>query len=97
MPNLTLDSLQSTIVDDVRRALAEDVGDGDITASLIPAERQADGRIITREPAVFCDGTAVTISPSQRRHSAVTAVTEHWSLKDGSGNRKVEAFFFSSN
>lgn len=53
MPNLTLDSLQSTIVDDVRRALAEDVGDGDITASLIPAERQADGRIITREAAVF--------------------------------------------
>ena len=54
MPNLTLDSLQTTIVDDVRRALAEDVGDGDITASLIPADRQADGRIITREPAVFC-------------------------------------------
>ena len=54
MPNLTLDSLQTTIVDDVRRALAEDVGDGDITASLIPAERQADGRIITREAAVFC-------------------------------------------
>lgn len=54
MPNLTLDSLQTSIIDDVRRALAEDVGDGDITASLIPAERQADGRIITRETAVFC-------------------------------------------
>ncbi|MEH6564671.1 MAG: carboxylating nicotinate-nucleotide diphosphorylase [Halopseudomonas sp.] len=54
MPNLTLDSLQSIIVDDVRRALHEDVGDGDITASLIPAEHQAEASIITREPAVFC-------------------------------------------
>jgi len=54
MPNLTLDSLQAVIVDDVRRALNEDVGDGDITASLIPAEHRAEASIITREPAVFC-------------------------------------------
>tara|TARA_R110000764_G_scaffold106789_3_gene192688 strand:- start:15712 stop:16569 length:858 start_codon:yes stop_codon:yes gene_type:complete len=54
MPNLTLDSLQAVIVDDVRRALNEDVGGGDITASLIPAENLASASIITREAAIFC-------------------------------------------
>ncbi|WP_411359183.1 carboxylating nicotinate-nucleotide diphosphorylase [Pseudidiomarina salilacus] len=42
----------------VMRALEEDLnglsGDLDITAQLIPAEQQAHGRIITREPAVIC-------------------------------------------
>ncbi|MCV6604918.1 MAG: nicotinate-nucleotide diphosphorylase (carboxylating), partial [Porticoccaceae bacterium] len=40
------------LADDIRlsveRALAEDVGSGDITAMLIPAERQASARVITR-------------------------------------------------
>ncbi|HIZ50240.1 MAG TPA: carboxylating nicotinate-nucleotide diphosphorylase [Candidatus Pseudomonas excrementavium] len=57
MPNITLDSLQSSLQDQVRRALAEDVGDGDITAALIPADRQAQATIISREPAILC-GTA---------------------------------------
>ena len=57
MPNITLDSLQSCITDDVRRALIEDIGSGDITAALIPAERQAQATIISREPAILC-GTA---------------------------------------
>ncbi|SDS63645.1 nicotinate-nucleotide pyrophosphorylase [carboxylating] [Halopseudomonas litoralis] len=57
MPNITLDSLQSSIQDQVRRALAEDVGDGDITATLIPADRQAQATIISRESAILC-GTA---------------------------------------
>ncbi|WP_226667360.1 carboxylating nicotinate-nucleotide diphosphorylase [Microbulbifer aggregans] len=49
IPNLTQD-----IADSVSRALAEDVGDGDITAQLIPAERQARARVITREDCTFC-------------------------------------------
>lgn len=57
MPNLTLDSLQATIRDDVARALAEDVGAGDITAALIPAERQASATIISRDLATL-SGTA---------------------------------------
>ncbi|WP_150302587.1 carboxylating nicotinate-nucleotide diphosphorylase [Pseudomonas saliphila] len=57
MPNLTLESLQTIIPEDVRRALAEDVGDGDITAALIPADRHANATIITRETATLC-GTA---------------------------------------
>lgn len=44
--------------DDLQRqvdaALAEDIGSGDITASLIPAERQATARVICRDAAVIC-------------------------------------------
>lgn len=38
----------------VQRALAEDIGDGDITASLIAADTNATATIISREPAVLC-------------------------------------------
>ncbi len=38
----------------VARALAEDVGDGDLTASLIPADRRAQATVISREDAVLC-------------------------------------------
>ncbi|BES71843.1 carboxylating nicotinate-nucleotide diphosphorylase [Marinobacter nanhaiticus D15-8W] len=37
----------------VALSLQEDVGSGDITAQLIPAERQASARVITREKAVI--------------------------------------------
>jgi len=38
----------------VARALAEDVGGGDLTASLIPAERRGRAAVITREAAIVC-------------------------------------------
>lgn len=57
MPNLTLAELSGEIQANVRAALAEDVGSGDITAQLIPAERDASARIITRENATLA-GTA---------------------------------------
>jgi nicotinate-nucleotide pyrophosphorylase (carboxylating) len=40
--------------DSVRRALAEDVGTGDLTAQLIPPDRSAHARVISREPAIVC-------------------------------------------
>ena len=39
---------------DVQRALAEDVGAGDLTAALIDPERTARARIVIREAAVLC-------------------------------------------
>jgi nicotinate-nucleotide pyrophosphorylase (carboxylating) len=42
---------------DARRALAEDVGSGDVTADLLPPGTRARARVVTREPAVLC-GTA---------------------------------------
>ena len=39
---------------DATRALAEDIGAGDLTAALVPAGRQAVARVIAREAAVIC-------------------------------------------
>ncbi|HRG16584.1 MAG TPA: carboxylating nicotinate-nucleotide diphosphorylase [Pseudomonadota bacterium] len=39
---------------DVRRALAEDIGDGDLTARLLPAGQRTEAEIITREDMVLC-------------------------------------------
>jgi nicotinate-nucleotide pyrophosphorylase (carboxylating) len=38
----------------VARALAEDVGSGDLTAALVPADRVGRATVITREPAIVC-------------------------------------------
>jgi nicotinate-nucleotide pyrophosphorylase (carboxylating) len=38
----------------VAAALAEDIGDGDLTAALVPAAASARARVIAREPAVLC-------------------------------------------
>jgi nicotinate-nucleotide pyrophosphorylase (carboxylating) len=42
------------ILANVRAAVAEDVGTGDITAALIPADSVAEARVITREDGVLC-------------------------------------------
>jgi nicotinate-nucleotide pyrophosphorylase (carboxylating) len=39
---------------DAARALAEDVGGGDLTAGLVDPSRRARARILAREPAVVC-------------------------------------------
>lgn len=53
MANLVLEQLTAEIEVNVRMALAEDVGSGDITAQLIAAEQEASARVITRESAVI--------------------------------------------
>ena len=47
---------RTLIEDDVQRALAEDVGSGDLTAQLVP-DADAHAELLTREDAVLC-GTA---------------------------------------
>ena len=47
-------AVQALAQADVARALAEDVGPGDLTAALVPAERRAHARILAREAAVVC-------------------------------------------
>ncbi len=42
--------------EDVTRALAEDVGGGDLTAGLVDPARQAQALVIARESAVICGG-----------------------------------------
>lgn len=67
------------IRENVRAALAEDVGDGDITAQLIPGDAMAEGRVITREAGILCgsqwvDAVFEAVDP---------AVSLHWLKKDG--------------
>ncbi len=50
-------SLEKTIVDNVRFALAEDIGCGDVTVDLIPTESELTARLICRDDAILC-GTA---------------------------------------
>ncbi|MGV8992034.1 MAG: carboxylating nicotinate-nucleotide diphosphorylase [Thiobacillus sp.] len=49
MSDLNIEQVSS----DVARALAEDVGSGDLTAQLIPASQTTRARVITREAAVI--------------------------------------------
>jgi len=50
---LNLADLKAVIEKNVRTALAEDIGSGDITADLIPASQLANGRVISREAATI--------------------------------------------
>jgi len=80
MPKPTItDQTQADIQRMVRFALAEDIGAGDITAELIPADRIAEATIITREVAVLCgqpwvDEVFRQIDPS---------VSLNWQVNDG--------------
>lgn len=79
MPNLILADLANEIEANVRRALAEDIGSGDITAQLIPAERLAHAKVITRESAVIC-GTAWVDAVFRQLDPRVAV---HWHIQDG--------------
>ena len=46
--------LASVIKSDVANALAEDIGSGDVTASLVPRDLVAKASVVTREAAVLC-------------------------------------------
>ncbi len=46
--------LTAAIQQNVAAALAEDLRDGDLTANLLPAERQTTARLISRQRAVLC-------------------------------------------
>src|SRR5690554_664370 len=50
---MDLSLYQNDIEASVRFTLQEDIGSGDITAQLIPAEQQAHARIITRDRAII--------------------------------------------
>ena len=51
---MLLEALQNQIEQDVRRALDEDLGSGDITAQLIPEDRICQASVYARDPAVLC-------------------------------------------
>ena len=89
MPNLHLADLTAEIEANVRRALLEDVGSGDITAQLIPAERLAKATIITRDDCVI-SGTAWVDAVFRQLDPRVAV---HWQVKDGDRATANQALF----
>ena len=47
-------ALEEAVTQDVTRALAEDIGTGDLTARLVPEDRIANARLLTRHDGVLC-------------------------------------------
>ncbi len=89
MPNLQLATLTAEIEANVRRALLEDVGSGDITAQLIPAERLAKATVISRDAAVIA-GTAWVDAVFRQLDPRVAV---HWQVMDGDRVQPNQALF----
>lgn len=82
------DSFYAQVIADVRRALQEDVGSGDLTAALIPETRMALATVVCRESAVICGQPWVM---EVLRQIAPTA-TARWMVQDGQrceANQKI--------
>ena len=89
MANLLLEQLSAEIEANVRIALAEDVGSGDITAQLIPADQNASARVITRETAVI-SGVAWVNEVFRQVDSRVQV---RWLVSDGQRVQANEVLF----
>jgi nicotinate-nucleotide pyrophosphorylase (carboxylating) len=77
------------VLGNVRAALAEDVGSGDITAALIAPDSQATARVITREGGVLCgspwvDAVFAELNP---------AVAIEWQARDGESLTAGDSLF----
>jgi nicotinate-nucleotide pyrophosphorylase (carboxylating) len=69
----------ATIRNDVARALAEDVGDGDLTAGLISAASLANAKVITREAMVMAGQPWV----DEVIHQVDSSIVLEWQQQDG--------------
>ncbi|WP_343077615.1 carboxylating nicotinate-nucleotide diphosphorylase [Pseudomonas sp.] len=79
MKNIELADLSSEIDDSVRRALLEDIGSGDISAQLVPADKLASAKIITREACII-SGTSWVEAVFRQLDPLVIL---NWSVADG--------------
>ncbi len=69
----------AVVAADVRRAIREDIGGGDLTAGLIPAERRMVATVISRETGILC-GTPWF---DQVFHQVDPGVAITWAARDG--------------
>lgn len=65
--------------DNVRAALAEDIGSGDITAQLVPADRRTLATVLCREPAVICGSAWV----DEVFRQVDAGIEVEWLVRDG--------------
>lgn len=89
MANILLAQLSAEVEANVRMALAEDVGSGDITAQLIPVEQVASARVITRQAAVI-SGVAWVNEVFRQVDSSVQV---RWLVADGQRVQANEVLF----
>jgi nicotinate-nucleotide pyrophosphorylase (carboxylating) len=82
-------ALPKDLGDQVRAALAEDIGSGDVTAALVPAAQQVRGRAITREAAVLCGAAWV----SETFRQLDPAVHLNWHASDGEAVSAEQVLF----
>lgn len=75
----TADMLRDLAQADVARALREDVGDGDLTAALVPASKIARARILAREAAIICGAPWAEAALRQ----AAPGAQWNWSVAEG--------------
>ena len=68
-----------SIAAQVRQALAEDLGDGDLTAALVPSQTEVQARVVVRENAVLCGSDWF----DEVFHQLDPAVSLAWSARDG--------------
>ena len=64
---------------DAKRALAEDVGSGDLTAALVPAHAMAQAQVVLRQDAVLC-GAPWVEAAAQQVHPAIAC---KWAAAEG--------------
>ncbi|MAA66492.1 MAG: nicotinate-nucleotide diphosphorylase (carboxylating) [Alteromonadaceae bacterium] len=79
MSTLSADILHQSRIDTVSRSLDEDIGTGDITAQLIPEDKRASGRVITREHAVIAGQEWV----NEVFRQVDPTITLEWQCSDG--------------
>lgn len=78
-PTQSEDALVAEIERNVSAALAEDVGSGDLTAQLVPADLVTRATVISREDAILC-GTAWFQRCFEKLDSSICV---DWKVKDG--------------
>lgn len=90
---MTIDNLPAYAISDlaptVTRALEEDIGTGDITAMLIPAQQTANASVITREDAVIC-GQAWVDEVFRQIDTDVDVI---WQVRDGDKVKANQVLF----
>ena len=87
--DLNLHFLKADVPANVSAALLEDVGDGDITARLIPADESASAAVITREDATICGVDWV----NEVARQVDPTITIDWMVADGDQAKANQVLF----
>ena len=84
--------LRQSRIEMVARSLREDIGDGDITAKLIPADQATTGRVITRENAVLAGREWV----NEVFRQVDASISVHWAARDAEPVQAGQVLFTCS-